>query len=259
MRLFILTCLTLLIISPVTTNAFQSVKATTHALDHATIQRRRLVLVRSSALVGDRSFKKRAVVVYPVISGLDASILGRVRSLLNFKNIFDYSLTEYKEDTWLDEFSYQVNHNGNYLLDITFNQSGSAAYPDDQSKHFLINLKTGRIVAAADAFETKAHATLAAMVNKKLKAELKQIAQELKESTNDPEDARIASEAQEPLEFKPENLEDFSVSSKGVTFLYDAGYPHAIQAFQPNGKYFFSYAELKPFIRRDGPLGQFIQ
>ena len=81
----------------------------------------------------------------------------------------------------------------------------------------------------------------------------------LRESKSDPEDVRIASEAQEPLQYKIEDLDNFSVSSKGVTFLYDAGYPHAIQAFEPVGRYFFSFAELKGFIKPDGPLGQFIR
>jgi hypothetical protein len=44
-----------------------------------------------------------------------------------------------------------------------------------------------------------------------------------------------------------------------VTFLYDAGFPHAIQALEPNGNYFFSYAELRPFIKKDGLLGTFIE
>ena len=44
----------------------------------------------------------------------------RVRALLDFKNIFGYSLKEYREDAWLTEFDYVVNHNGNSLLDITF-------------------------------------------------------------------------------------------------------------------------------------------
>jgi len=156
-------------------------------------------------------------------------------------------------------FSYKVNHNGNYLLDITFSQSGSAAYPDDQDKHFLINLKNGNVVKASDAFIREKFAPLTAMVDRKLKLELKEILESLKDSKSDPEDIRIAREAQEPLEFKVENLDDFSVSTKGVTFLYDAGYPHVIRAFQPSGTYFFSYAELKPYIKRDGPLGQFIQ
>jgi len=42
-----------------------------------------------------------------------------------------------------------------------------------------------------------------------------------------------------------------------VTFLYDAGFPHAHAAFEPEGQYFFSYVELKPYLRSDGLLGQF--
>ncbi|MDQ5843724.1 MAG: hypothetical protein M3539_00320, partial [Acidobacteriota bacterium] len=61
-----------------------------------------------------------------------------------------------------------------------------------------------------------------------------------------------------PLRYTIENLNEFSVGAQGITFLYDAGYPHAIQAFEPNGKYFFRYAELKSFIKPDGLLGQFI-
>ena len=57
------------------------------------------------------------------------------------------------------------------------------------------------------------------------------------------------------LKFEVKNLDEFSVSDKGVTFLYDAGFPHASRALQPAGEYFFSYAELLPYIKRNGPLG----
>ena len=226
--------------------------------DHAIIQKRRMVLTRNPEVILAFPQKKIATVTYPEISGLSAPVLTRVKALLQFKNIFDYSLREYREDSWLDEFTYEVNHNGDYLLDLTFHQSGSAAYPDDQSKHFLINLRDGSVVKAADAFQAKLLPELATRVNAKLKAELQTILKELGESKSDPEDVRVAGEAQEPLEFKVENLDDFSVSAKGVTFLYDAGYPHAIQAFEPAGKYFFTYDELKPFIKPDGPLWQFV-
>jgi hypothetical protein len=227
--------------------------------NRAVVQRRRIVITRSPAIAKQFPFKTRAVISYPVISGLNPAVLRRVRSQFDFKNIFDYSLQEYREDSWLVEFNYVVNHNANSLLDITFNQSGSGAYPDDQSKHFLINLKDGRVVKANDAFIATAQTNLAAMVNAKLQNELKNILKELQESKSDPEDLRIAAEAQEPLQFKIEDLDNFSVGPKGVTFLYDAGYPHAIQAFEPNGKYFFSFAELKTYIKPDGPLGQFIR
>ena len=57
------------------------------------------------------------------------------------------------------------------------------------------------------------------------------------------------------LKFDVNNLDEFSVNDQGVTFLYDAGFPHAIRALQPDGENFFSYAELRPYIKRNGPLG----
>ncbi|HLN98270.1 MAG TPA: hypothetical protein VK208_07385 [Pyrinomonadaceae bacterium] len=259
MHTLIFVLMSLLCLNTFQAYANQADKAAPSQLaDHATIQRRRIVLVRSNGLVKQFPHKKKATLTYPVIGGLSGPVLRRVRSMLDFKNIFDYSLQEYRDDTWLDEFSYQVNHNGNYLLDITFMQSGSAAYPDDQSKHFLINLKTGRLVKAADAFQPAGLVPLSILVNRKLQEELKEILEDLNESKSDPEDIRIAKEAQEPLEFKVEHLNDFSVGDKGVTFLYDAGYPHVIKAFEPDGQYFFSYAELKPYIKPNGPLGQFL-
>jgi hypothetical protein len=61
------------------------------------------------------------------------------------------------------------------------------------------------------------------------------------------------------LSFKPGDLDEFVVGDGGVTFLYDAGFPHAIQAAQPEGRYFFSYARLSKFIKGDGPLGMFVK
>jgi hypothetical protein len=111
---------------------------------------------------------------------------------------------------------------------------------------------------ASDVFVNEKLQQLATVVNHKLQTELKGIVEELISSNSDPEDVSPARERQEPLEFKIENLNEFSVSSKGVTFLYDAGYPHVIQALEPNGRYFLSYAELKPYIKPGGLLGQFV-
>lgn len=241
--------------------ALQSSKVqATSADDHAIIQRRRVVLIRSAKLAKEFPYKKRAVVTYPVVSGLSPAILRRVRALLDFKNIFDYSLKEYREDAWLQEFAYTVNHNSDHLLDLTFTQEGSGAYPDSQSKHFLINLRDGKVIKAADAFKSAKFAELAAAVDHKLQAELKKIDQENEEpNAEQPDEKAMRREAYEALKFAVQNLDEFSVGRKGVTFLYDAGFPHVIQALEPDGRYFFSYAELKAFIKPGGPLGQFVR
>lgn len=228
--------------------------------DHAIVTARRVVIVRRGQLAKDFPHKKTATVTYPVITGLkDQRVLRRVQSIVQVKNAFDMSLDEYRQDAWLEEFTFKVNYNKNHILDLTFTQDGSGAYPDTHKKHISINLKNGRVIRASDVFVEDKLQSLAALVNSRLQDELKQIQKENTGPGTDAEDTRIIRESQEVLKLKPENLDDFSVGAKGLTFLYDAGYPHAIQAFEPNGRYFFSYSELKPYIKRDGLLGQFLE
>lgn len=258
MQRLILLVLTILSLHSVAFSASQTNSTpAARANDHAIIQRRKIVLVRSAKLASPS--KRRAVVTYPVITGLSPAVLRRVRSLLDFKNIFDYSLKEYREDTWLYEFTYTVNHNADHLLDITFKQDGSGAYPDSQSKHFLINLRDGSVIKAADAFKANRLAELAALVDRKLQDELKRIDKENEEPAEQPDEKASRREAYEALKFEVKDLEEFSVGRKGITFLYDAGFPHVIQALEPDGRYFFSYSELEGFIKPAGPLGQFVR
>lgn len=258
MQLIALAFLAFLSFSGVTTHA--NVPRAKPAEDRAVIQRRRVVLIRRGQLAKDFPHKKRALVTYPVVTLRDLEVLRRVRALLDFKNIFDYSLKEYREDAWLSEFSYVVNHNSNSLLDITFTQSGSGAYPDDQEKHFLINLNDGSIVKASEAFEPAKLTALAAEVDRKLQHELKElVAENAKDKDAGPDERESVKQAYENLKFEQSNLDEFSVSRKGVTFLYDAGFPHVIQALEPAGRYLFTFAELKPYIKPNGPLGQFVR
>lgn len=227
--------------------------------DHVIIQRRRIVLVRSRELAKQFPDRKRAIITYPVVSGVsNRAVLSRVRSALAFKNLFDYSLSAYRNDSWLSEFTYVVNYNSNYILDITFTQSGMAAYPDEQSKHLLINLRDGHIVKALDVFESGKLNSLAALVNRELQREIKQITKENAESNaTEPDVKEAISGAHENLRFEVENLQNFSVGRKGVTFLYDAGFPHVIKAVEPGGRYFFSYSALSEYIKHDRLLGRF--
>ncbi|HET6669552.1 MAG TPA: hypothetical protein VFH15_04905 [Pyrinomonadaceae bacterium] len=227
--------------------------------DHAIIQRRRIVLVRSAEVRRNFPERKTAKLTYPVISGLRPTILKRVRALLSFKNIFDYSLSDYRNDAWLTEFSYIVNHNANSLLDITFTQSGLAAYPDEQSKHFLINLRSGSLVTAADAFRSEKLTALASEVDAELQKELTKLRKENAASSDQADERASVNDAYDILYFEPRDLDNFSISKRGVTFLFDAGFPHVIKALEPSGRYFFTYDRLKPYLKDDGPLGQFVR
>ena len=95
---------------------------------------------------------------------------------------------------------------------------------------------------------------LAAKGKQRQAAEIKKAILEIKKE--DPEEENPAS-LFENTDFTVENLDKFSVSDKGITFWYDYGFPHVILALQPEGRYFFSWAELKPFIRRASLLARF--
>jgi hypothetical protein len=230
------------------------------AQDHAIVQPRRVVLLRSRKETGGAPGKRKAIVRYPIVLGLtDESVLRRIQKTLAIKNVFDSTLAEYRQDGWLTDFDYKVNYNTNYLLDITFTQSGMGAYPDTQTKHFLVSLRTGAVIKAADAFNSDALANLATMANQKLKAETKKIVKDLESDKETSADEKTGLKDQlAQLRFERENLDEFSVSERGVTFLYDAGFPHVIKALEPDGRYFFSYAALRTYIKRTGPLAIFI-
>jgi hypothetical protein len=229
------------------------------AQDHVVVQPRRVVIIRTGKVVRDFPERKRATVRYPIVKGLtDASALRRLQNSLSMKNVFDSTLVDYRTEPGLISFDYEVDYNKNYLLDITFTQETEGAYPDTQRKHFLINLKNGRVIKAADAFNQGSLPTLTRMANEKLKVEVKELVKVVAEEKDSDADQKSAVRDQlNQLEFKLENLGDFAVSDKGVTFLYDAGFPHVIRALQPNGRFFFSFAELRPYIKSNGPLGVF--
>jgi hypothetical protein len=229
------------------------------AQDRVTVQSRNVIIVRSGEIVRDFPERKRARVRYPIVLGLsNSSVLRRVQRTLAIKNVFGMSLEEYRRDDGLENFDYKINYNKNYLLDLTFQHSGMDAYPSTETRHFLINLKNGMIIKAADAFRAEALATLPAMANQKLKAETKELAKVVADDKElDAEQKASLKEQLEQLTFTVDSLNQFSVSDKGLTFLYDAGFPHVIQALQPNGEYFFTYAEVRSYIKPTGPLGIF--
>jgi len=234
-----------------------AVSAVVAAQDHIIVQPRRVVIIRTGKVARDFPERRKAVVRYPVVQGLaDAAALRRIQNTLAMKNAFGSDIAEYRREAGLLSFDYQVNYNKNYLLDIKFTDETEGAYPDSHTKHFLICLKGGKVIRAADAFNSESLPALARLADRKLKDEVKELLQANEEDkSSDADQKSMVRDQLSELKFDVKNLDEFSVSDKGVTFLYDAGFPHSIRALQPAGEYFFSYAKLLPYIKRNGPLG----
>jgi hypothetical protein len=222
------------------------------------VRPRKVMIQRSEAVTRHSPNRKSAALVYPVVIGItDLAVLARVRSALDIKNAFGYSLGDYREDTWLDDFGYEVHYNADYLLDITFTQNGLGAYPNTHQMHMLISLRDGNLVKAREAFEKAKLDAMAELVNRELRREISRLKAANLADMRDADERQAITDAYENLKFERQNLDEFSVSKAGITFLYDAGFPHVIKALEPQGRYFFSYPTLKDYIRRDGPLAKF--
>lgn len=223
--------------------------------DRVLIEKKMVVLKRGEDAPEHR---KQAIVTYPVVKGLkDSAALRRVQMAVSLKKIFGSSLdelrAEVKEDTWLSEIRYQVNYNKHFILDMTFFQSGVGAYPSEMTEHRVINLKTGNLLRASDVFNPSSLNALIGMVNQAMRAEIRRAIEDWRKRGED-----ITHEF-DGVKFRLKHLDQFSVSDKGVTFLYDYGFPHVAKALEPPGRYFFSYEKLKADIKREGLLGPFVQ
>ena len=153
----------------------------------------------------------------------------------------------------LESADYTINYNKNNILDVTLFIEGSGAYPSGSSKYLIVNTKTGNRVKPADVF-TDLNG-LAALGKKSLQAEIKTETIRIKKDEPDFEPTEYFNNAN----FTTDNLWAFTISDTGLTFHYDYGFPHVAKALEPDGEFFFSWAELKPFIKKDGLFGKLLK
>lgn len=218
------------------------------------------VVVTSKKMVYTRpkpmaDFKKTFTVNYPKVKAATPALSKKIESTISYLKIHGVNIRDEINDVqWLEEADFEVGYNARNLLCITLFVSGSGAHPSGISKTVIVNSKTGNRIRPADAFLD--HDSLAALVKQKQKAEIEN---SIKELSADP-DSKDVDPAQlfGSIDFKAKDLDEFSVADNRVTFIFDYGFPHVIQALQPEGRFAFSWNELSRFIKRDGPFAKFI-
>ncbi len=200
-----------------------------------------------------QDFKKSFVVMRPQIKARTPALSRKIEQTVSYEKNNGFNLKEeISENQWLEEANYKVIYNKNGLLDILLITEGSAAYSSFVDKEVVVNIKTGNGINAPSVFTSLKG--LALKVSQAQKAEIRKAIIQNKRDYNDD-----FSDLFNEVKFTVENLDEFSLSDKGITFLYDYDLPHVDIAFQPASRYFFAWTKLKPFIRRDGLLGKFIR
>lgn len=207
------------------------------------------------------SERKIFTVVYPIVKSADATIKTKIENAISYWNVFDISLEDnLNDDFWLTDLNYKIIYNKNGILDIALMQEGVGAYPDSQTVEMVIDIKTGARVAFSDVIRSDMREELTNLVNKKLEIKKKEVIQQIdKNEFGEYEAAQRESFKQEinDLKFAVESFTEFAVSDQGITVIYDAGFPHVIQALEPEGRFFFDWAQIKSYIKPDGLLGRF--
>jgi hypothetical protein len=225
-----------------------------------TVRPRKVVYKRASKDIPE--WKRTFEVRYPTFSGRFApAALRNLKSGTDYWSLFDTTLADnLKDDHWLSSFDYLVRYNKNNILDLLLIMEGVGAYPDTSIKYLVFDLRTGKKVELQDLFDPRRLDDLRDLIRGKMRSHEAALEGEIKEELALRRESDILPNLHPPpdkLELK--NLEGFSVSDTGITFLYDYGYPHVIQALEPSNEFFISYKDLKTLIRTDGLLARFVR
>jgi hypothetical protein len=196
-------------------------------------------------------FKRNFTITWPVVKAATPALSRKIEAALSYEKNFQFTIREeMREIQWLENASYGVLYNKGDLLCVSLFIEGSAAYPDSSTKWVVVDTRTGVRQTPAMVFTNLQG--LAAMITKDQK---KEIAEGIKEIKND-------AQAEEPnpeqlfsdSKFTITNLKEFSVDKNGVTFHYDYGFPHVIQALQPAGEFSYTWSQIKPYLKPGGSL-----
>lgn len=199
-------------------------------------------------------FKKSFTVNYPKVKASTPALSKKIENSISYQKIVSLDINDEKngENQWLEEADFDVNYNKNGILGITLSMSGTAAYPTVMYRTVIVDLKTGNRAMPSDVFVNLKG--LAAMVKKEQDMEVKDSIEEIKkdEEYRDFDPKRFF----EYTDFTVENLNQFTISDDGVTFMYNYGFPRVAMAIEPAGSYGFTWSELKPYIKRGGLLAR---
>jgi hypothetical protein len=201
-------------------------------------------------------FKRTFSIRRPIAKAATPALSTRITRAIDPVSVLEINLKEEMgELQWLEQADFKITYNANGVLSMDIWMEGSAAYPDGVTRRIVVDIAKGNRVKAADIFENLPG--LAAMVRKAQKAEIAKGIEEIKKDPDagESDPAELFADANYTIA----DIRDMSVNAVGVTFYYDYGFPHVIQALQPDGEFKFTWTQLKPFVKPGGLLARFVR
>ncbi len=212
------------------------------------------VYKRAGNIVGEKkSFKIRR----PIATAANPELSRKITAAIDPANVLEINIKEETtEYQWLYEADYDEIYNDNGILTMMLWMEGSGAYMSSVTKYVVIDTVNGKRLSPEDVFVDLPGLTAA--VKKKQDARVEEGIADIKKHPDwDPnEDPRHLFEY---TDFTEKELSNFVVDMAGVAFIYEFGFGNAIKALAPEGEFRFSWAEIAPFIKRDGLLARFVR
>lgn len=167
-----------------------------------------------------------------------------------------------KEESGFVGAHYEVLYNDQYLLSVALTADYMGAYPSSSTRHATFDLRTGKQLEVRDLLADTAALRLRwqESINRRVAAHLSTLPTEYPEV-----DADLLADLKRrlywndttrmvQLEAGDPRFYDFALTPFGIVLYYDFGFPHVIEALQPDTDYLFPYAELTAWLKPKGPL-----
>ncbi|HEX6745771.1 MAG TPA: hypothetical protein VF092_00550 [Longimicrobium sp.] len=202
--------------------------------------------------------EKVSEIAWPRVAQAPSPELGaRIGAALDLRSVLGFSLDDHRREIERDEsldvdISYSVPFHRENLLDVSFlyvTQGGGAARINQRD--VLLDLRTGRQLHARDLFVASRMPELARLVDERMQAEIAAA-----RARGGWSDADFLDDAGRLKHFGPADLERFSLGDRGITFSFEFE-PPPYQRLP--GDYLLTSAELRPFLRPDGPLAAIVR
>ncbi len=181
--------------------------------------------------------------------------LAKLKAHLTVRKLADQTEPEIRENfagcgCGLVHASYSVDYNRNGVLALSVQFESLGAYLSFSTERLVLSTRTGERLPIGQLLLPAALPELARQADKRLQARVK----EARQAAAGSEEATWLDELLSGKRFTVENLDDFTVTKEGITFYYPFGFPNAVLARQPDDSFVFTFAQLKPYLKPDGPL-----
>jgi hypothetical protein len=195
-------------------------------------------------------FKKTFTITYPNVKAATPALSQKIERSISYGSVLGLRLNdELTKYQWLEEADFEVKYNKNGILCVQLSMDGSAAYPDGTMKVVCADTRLGIRARPADVFTNAAGLT--AIVRKAQEKEKRDAIPQIKKAEPDIEQPELLFGDKH---FTQKDLDGYEVGDKGVTFHYDYEFIHATRALEPEGTFFFTWTQLRPYLKRGGLL-----